>query len=37
LLSLLDRRFKLGLPMAEIEEKVLEPTQKSQDAGGSQK
>ena len=35
LLSLLDRSFKLGLPMAEIEEKVLEPTQKSQDAGGS--
>jgi len=37
LLSLLDRSFKLGLPMAEIEDKVLEPTQKSQDAGGSQK
>ena len=36
LLSLLDRSFKLGLPMAEIEDKVLEPTQKSQDAGGSQ-
>jgi len=37
LLGLLDRSFKLGLPMAEIENKVLEPTQKSQDAGGSQK
>lgn len=36
LLSLLDRRFELGLPMAEIEEKMLEPTQKPQDAGGSQ-
>lgn len=36
LLSLLDRSYQLGLPMAEIEQKVLEPTQGSQDAGGSQ-
>jgi len=33
---LLDQRFELGLPVAEIEKKMLEPTLGLEDAGKSQ-